>query len=392
MLEEGVILSIKNISKTFPLNKKTQHNTAHTKEFWALKNISFDVQKGKVLGIIGSNGAGKTTLLKILSEIIPPSNGTIEYSGTILSILEIGTGFHQDLSGYENIFLNASLLGMKKNETEKHINEIVDFSGISDFIHEPVKSYSSGMYLRLAFSIALFIDFDIILLDEVIAVGDAEYRMKATEKLKEKIKDGKTCIFISHDLPSIINLCDDCVILENGELIFKGTAKEAVESYLTNVQKSIDAKQRLVLEHEKCKFISCTVSKSEYEMDEAIEVRISFEKKCDEDIDIVLKVKNFDSYILSDCDIYRPDYKQKNQPQGAYETTCIIPANLFSAGSYKIDLILGDKNSILLNINSAQKFKVRLKEWEILKKWNEEDESIPFRPICNWETKRISND
>lgn len=381
MISSNIAVSIKNLSKIYSIKKD--------KEFFALKDISFDVEKGKVLGIIGSNGAGKSTLLKILSEVIPPSSGTIEYTGNILSILEIGTGFHHDLSGYENIFLNASLLGMKKEDTGKVLEQIIEFSGISDFIYEPVKSYSSGMYLRLAFSIALHINFDIILLDEVIAVGDAEFRIKAIEKLKEKIKEGKTCIVISHDLPSIIHLCDDCIILQNGEIIYKGIVKAAIEEYTNSVDNRIKVNENKNTEHEKCKFISSELSKENYYLNEAINLTVEFEKYCDEDIDIVLKVKNFDSYILSDCEIYRPEYKQKNLDKGCYQVKCSIPANLFNVGNYKIDLLFGDKETILFEIKSASKFKMELPEWEENKKWNEEDEGIPFRPICEWQTKQV---
>lgn len=381
MLESNLAISIKNLSKTYTVQSD--------KHFHALKNIHFDVEKGKVLGIIGSNGAGKSTLLKILSEVIPPTSGIIEYNGIILSILEIGTGFHHDLSGYENIFFNASLLGMKKEATQKVVEEIIEFSGIRNFILEPVKSYSSGMYLRLAFSIALHVNFDILLLDEVIAVGDAEFRVKAIEKLKQKIRQGKTCIIISHDLHSIANLCDDCIVLQNGEIVYKGSVKDAVDEYATTVDNKMLGQNISITEHEKCRFISSNLNKESYYLNEAVHLTVEFEKYCEEDIDIVIKVRNFDSYILSDCEIYRPDYKQKGLPKGRYQTVCSIPANLFSAGSYKIDLIFGDKNITLFEIKSAAKFKMLLPEWEKQKKWNEKDEGIPFRPVCDWKTTEI---
>lgn len=384
-MEENIVLSIKNLSKKFYTTSKSSNGGY----FLALKNISFDIERGKITGIIGSNGAGKSTLLKILAEVIPPSEGSIEYKGNILSILDIGTGFHHDLSGYENIFLNASLLGMKKTQTEKVLEQIIDFSGIRDFIHEPVKSYSSGMYLRLAFSIALHADFDIILLDEVISVGDAEFRVKALEKLKERIRQGKTCIVISHDLPSIMHLCDDCIILEKGQINFKGPVKLAVEEYINSVNASLHANHKQIIEHKKCKFISCTVKKEAYYMDEPVKVIVNYEKRCAEDIDIVIKVKNYDNYILSDCEIYRPNYSQKKLAVGVYQTTCTIPANLFNVGNYKIDLLFGDKVLSLLNLNSIAKFKIQAREWEHDKKWNEENTIIPFRPLCDWKTVSI---
>lgn len=381
MSSNNIAVSVKNISKIYSIKRG--------EKFFALKDISFEVAKGKVLGVIGSNGAGKSTLLKILSEVIPPHSGTIEYKGNILSILDIGTGFHTDLSGFENIFLNASLLGMKKKDTEKVLENIIEFSGIEDFIHEPVKSYSSGMYLRLAFSIALHVNFDIILLDEVIAVGDAEFRIKAIEKLKELIKQGKTCIVISHDLPSIIHLCDDCIILQDGEIVFNGTVKAAIEEYSNSVDNRVKEREKNITEHKKCKYISSKLNKPNYCLNEAIQLTVVYEKYHDEDIDIVLKVKDFDTYILSDCEIYRPEYKQKSLPKGLYQVTCILPANLFNVGNYKIDLLFGDKENVLFEIKSAAKFNMELPDWEKNKKWNEEDEGIPFRPICEWQTKQV---
>ena len=389
MLKENIVLSVNNVSKKY--YKSNKKRTSEKEVFWALKNISFEVEKGKILGIIGANGAGKSTLLKILSEVVPPSEGSIEHSGTILSILEIGTGFHSDLSGYENIFLNASLLGMKKKEIQKISPAIIDFSGIADFIHEPVKTYSSGMYLRLALSIALFVDFEIILLDEVISVGDAEFRFKAIQKIKEKTREGKTCIIISHDLQSIISLCDHCVIIEKGEIKFDGTARSAVTEYLDKVNERVNSSTVQITEHEKCKFISAELIKESFFMDEPIELKIRYEKKVEKDIDIVLKIRDYSNYILTDCEIYRPSYIEKELPLGVYETKCLIPANLFNQGNYFIDLLFGDKVSTVLNVRSVAKFSVKLRSWEEKKRWNEVSEGIPFRPICNWEIKPIEN-
>jgi hypothetical protein len=266
----------------------------------------------------------------------------------------------------------------------------VDFSGIADFIHEPVKTYSSGMYLRLALSIALFVDFEIILLDEVISVGDAEFRFKAIQKIKEKTLEGKTCIIISHDLQSIISLCDHCVIIEKGEIKFDGTARSAVTEYLDKVNELVYSNTRQVTEHEKCKFISAELMNGSFFMDEPIELKIRYEKKVEKDIDIVLKIRDYSNYILTDCEIYRPSYIEKELPLGVYETKCLIPAQLFNQGNYFVDLLFGDKISTLLNVRSAAKFSVKIKSWEEKKRWNEVNEGIPFRPICEWETIAIS--
>jgi lipopolysaccharide transport system ATP-binding protein len=388
-LDSEVVLSAHNISKKY-YNKKDGLFAKEENVFWALRDVSFEVKKGQILGIIGPNGAGKSTILKILSEVIPPTNGHIEYRGNMLSILDIGTGFHPDLSGYDNIFLNASILGMKKSETATKVDEIITFSGIGNFINEPVKNYSNGMYLRLALSIALFTDYEIILLDEVISVGDAEFRYKAVQKIKEQVQEGRTCIMISHDLGSVLSLCDYCILLEKGEIIYSGKSKDTVEDYFKKVYNTLAVEKVPVLDHEKCRLISVEPAKKSFFMDEQIGLKIKFEKKVAEDIDIVLKIRSYSSNVMSDCEIYRPEYKEKNLAPGIYETECIIPANIFNTGTYIIDIILGDKISILVEYPFANKFIVDLKEWEKNKKWNEANEAIPFRPICDWKTVKVA--
>ncbi|WP_136513076.1 ABC transporter ATP-binding protein [Geomonas edaphica] len=204
--------------------------------FWALRDISFEVAKGDVLGVIGRNGAGKTTLLKVLSEVTAPTNGSVRYKGRIASLLEVGTGFHPELTGRENIFLNAALYGMKKNDVRNKIDEIVSFAEIDQFIDTPVKRYSSGMYMRLAFSVAAHLDPDILVVDEVLAVGDAQFQKKCLGKLEDVGKDGRTVLFVSHNMSTVMNLCNRCIILENGRLTFDGDTKAGITSYLKTAQ------------------------------------------------------------------------------------------------------------------------------------------------------------
>ncbi|MCB9234552.1 MAG: ATP-binding cassette domain-containing protein [Bacteroidia bacterium] len=200
--------------------------------FQALKNISFELAQGEVLGVIGDNGAGKSTLLKLLGEVTTPTEGSIVLNGRVSSILEIGTGFHPELSGKENIFLSGQLQGMEKAEIEEKFQQIVAFSGIGDFINVPVKRYSSGMFIRLAFSVASHLDADIVLLDEVLSVGDAEFRVKSLEKIKQLAKSGCTVVLVSHDLNSIDSLCTRCLVLENGEMKAFGSPKEITGAYI----------------------------------------------------------------------------------------------------------------------------------------------------------------
>jgi lipopolysaccharide transport system ATP-binding protein len=201
---------------------------------WALKDINFEVQQGEVLGIIGKNGAGKSTLLKLLSRVTAPTTGSIKVKGRIASLLEVGTGFHPELTGRENIFLNGAILGMTKTEIRGKFDEIVDFAGIAKYIDTPVKRYSSGMYVRLAFAVAAHLEPEILIVDEVLAVGDAEFQKKALGKMHDISTDqGRTVLFVSHNMAAIQNLCGTGLVLSNGLLEFNGATLDCIEHYLT---------------------------------------------------------------------------------------------------------------------------------------------------------------
>lgn len=199
---------------------------------WALKDISFSVQRGEIIGIIGKNGAGKTTLLKILTRITEPTSGCAVIRGRTSSMLEVGTGFHPELTGRENIYLNGAILGMRKSEIDRKFDEIVDFSGVEKFIDTPVKRYSSGMYVRLAFGVAAHLDPEILLVDEVLAVGDVEFQRKCIGKMQEVTGEGRTVLFVSHNMLSIEALCDSAILLEDGKITFRGDAATSVAHYL----------------------------------------------------------------------------------------------------------------------------------------------------------------
>jgi ABC-type polysaccharide/polyol phosphate transport system ATPase subunit len=206
---------------------------------WALKDINFEVKKGEVLGIIGRNGAGKSTLLKILSKITTPSRGQITINGRIASLLEVGTGFHPELSGRDNIFLNGAILGMRKWEIQKKFDEIVDFSGVQAYIDTPVKRYSSGMYVRLAFAVAAFLEPEILIVDEVLAVGDAEFQKKCLGRMNDVSKNqGRTVLFVSHNMGAIQKLCGSALLLQNGTMVIKSKTEETINVYLDQAAKS----------------------------------------------------------------------------------------------------------------------------------------------------------
>jgi lipopolysaccharide transport system ATP-binding protein len=243
------ILEIQNISKKFKIQHENQpylslrdsltsvfkKKTSTSEEFYALKDVSFTVNPGESVGIIGRNGAGKSTLLKILSSITPPSSGRIITRGRIASLLEVGTGFHPELTGRENVFLNGSILGMRRHEILKNFDAIVDFAGVEKFIDTPLKHYSSGMQLRLAFAVAAFLENEILVIDEVLAVGDAEFQKKCMGKMEEVSKsEGRTVLFVSHNMVAVGSLCNKSIVLEKGKLIFEGNINESVHYYLSN--------------------------------------------------------------------------------------------------------------------------------------------------------------
>jgi ABC-type polysaccharide/polyol phosphate transport system ATPase subunit len=243
------ILEIQNLSKRFFIGRermpyysfrdrlsllfKTQ---SLSEEFWALKDVSFSVMPGDTIGVIGRNGAGKSTLLKILSRITPPTSGRIVSRGRIASLLEVGTGFHQELTGRENIFMNGSILGMKNSEIKKRFDEIVDFSGVEQFLDTALKHFSSGMQLRLAFAVAAFLENEILIIDEVLAVGDAEFQKKCFGKMGEVANDGRTVLFVSHNLPSLKTLCKKGILLEKGKLSHEDTIAEVISHYTSHHQ------------------------------------------------------------------------------------------------------------------------------------------------------------
>lgn len=213
-------------------------------DFWAVNDVSFEVQPGESIGIIGRNGAGKSTLLKILSKITPPTKGKIISRGRMASLLEVGTGFHPELTGRENIFFNGSLLGMKRKEIEAKFDEIIDFSGVEKFLDTPLKHYSSGMQLRLAFSVAAFLEPEILVIDEVLAVGDAEFQKKCLGKMEDVSKSGRTILFVSHQLGMLGQLCKQSIILDKGKIIQYGESHEIINSYIQSLKNTNDYSAR----------------------------------------------------------------------------------------------------------------------------------------------------
>ncbi len=248
------ILEIQSVSKKFNIHHaggsylslrdkltdlaKFKSSKRSNEEFWALKDVSFDVMLGESIGIIGKNGAGKSTLLKILSKITPPTQGKIISRGRIASLLEVGTGFHPELSGRENIYLNGSILGMKRKEIDIKFDEIVDFAGTEKFLDTPLKHYSSGMQLRLAFAVAAFLEPEILVIDEVLAVGDAEFQKKCIGKMEDVGKSGRTILFVSHNMSAVESLCNKSIFLKDGQVNFSGSSSQVIQQYMNLMESS----------------------------------------------------------------------------------------------------------------------------------------------------------
>lgn len=236
LMSENISNFFKNFLSGDVLKRKLQKDNF----IWALKNVSFEVKQGEIIGVIGRNGAGKSTLLKLLSRIIEPSYGKAKILGRSGSLLEVGTGFHEELTGRENIFLNGSILGMKNREIKEKFDEIVDFSGVGKFLDTPVKYYSSGMYVRLAFAIAAYFLPEILLIDEVLAVGDVGFRKKCFGKMDEVVRQGRSILFVSHDMAVVSSLCSRAILLDEGRIIASGDTEEVVAVYLGAIHKLAD--------------------------------------------------------------------------------------------------------------------------------------------------------
>lgn len=237
------VITMNDVSKRFIIRKEKSlkerlvnfgRSRKHKEDFWALRDLTLDIEAGTTVGLIGANGSGKSTLLKVIGGIIQPTGGTVRRRGQLAALLELGAGFHPDLTGRENVFLNGAILGLSQKQIEGYFDSIVDFSEIRDFIDTQVKFYSSGMYVRLAFAIAIHVDPDILLVDEVLAVGDEPFQKKCMDKIKEFQQEGRTIVLVTHDLNTVQDMCDRAIVLSHGHVIFDGGAVEGVEALRAN--------------------------------------------------------------------------------------------------------------------------------------------------------------
>ena len=319
---------------------------------WALKDISFSLNKGEVMGIVGKNGAGKSTLLKLLSRITSPTKGTIRMRGRLSSLLEVGTGFHPELTGRENIFLNGAILGMTKLEIRSKIDEIIDFSGCSAYIDTPVKRYSSGMIVRLGFAVAAYLESEILVVDEVLAVGDQNFQKKCIGKMKDISRGGRTVLFVSHNLSSVLNLCETGILLENGQLKHQGDIKEVVEKYLDinafGDQQFFDlTKSDIVrqgsgeMQFEKIEFLRNGYPSSTVSIGDDFGIKLTVNSMVKKNFKFAIYIYRFDETLLSNIENTDSDFNlEEFIGKRSFEVT-FDKINLYP-GTYKIGLWIGD--------------------------------------------------
>lgn len=331
-----------------------QHNVDDVNWFWALQDVNFTVEQGEVLGIIGKNGAGKSTLLKILSRITKPTKGFIKGKGRIASLLEVGTGFHEELTGKENIFLNGNILGMTNAEIKKSYNDIIEFSGVEKFIDTPVKRYSSGMYVRLAFAVAAHLNPEILIVDEVLAVGDAEFQKKCLGKMHNIAgNQGTTIIFVSHNMQAIQNLCSRALLINNGKITEQGNVAKVISKYSQLANKDVlyrdwnNEKQMPGNEFIKIKKVSITpqLLQQQQSADIRTPLLIEFSFENFQQINLCVGVHLFT--IGGDC-IFDVSSTPADFLNGNFSGSCLIPGNFLNDGAYYISLIFVKDTSVPL--------------------------------------------
>lgn len=372
------ILEIDNISKKYLIQKSGQHSYLNLRdslagffrkneksEFWALNGVSFRVEPGESIGIIGKNGAGKSTLLKILSQITPPTNGKITARGRIASLLEVGTGFHAELTGRENIFMNGSILGMKRSEILKNFDDIVSFSGVEEFLDTPLKHYSSGMQLRLAFAVAAFLENEILIIDEVLAVGDADFQKKCMGKMDEVSKSGRTVLFVSHNIGAVKSLCSRGLVLNKGKLEFDGNITDAVSYYQqmnyseNKLFKTFDSDPAFQNDNIQLVSIRAGAEKTDtLTVTQPIPFEITF--NCfvpGINLDCTMEFRTIDEIVVFQTGALIS--RNRDSKNGQYNVSFHLPGYYLNAGEYAISLIFGkDQRYQLFAVDSCYFFSI----------------------------------
>ena len=373
----------------------TENGATH-EEFWALNDVSFDIKQGDRVGIIGGNGAGKSTLLKILSRIIEPTVGQVKIRGRVASLLEVGTGFHPELTGRENIYLNGAILGMSKADIKNKFDEIVAFAEVEKFLDTPVKRYSSGMYVRLAFAVAAHLEPEVLIVDEVLAVGDAQFQKKCLGKMRDVGTDGRTVLFVSHNMAALKSLCDKAIWLNAGAVVENGSAENVVSNYLQNGM-SVNMSQtwgdpETAPGNEKIRLHSVKITYEGADKGESLVVTdpLSMEFEFwnnEQGVQLNFSVVLYDN---QDICIFNTASEAKIYPSGKVKGVCYLPGNLLNDGIYRVRLlIVKDQSVALIDIDNVATFEVLdiEREGAWYGKW-----IGAVRPKLNWDTSFRLND
>jgi lipopolysaccharide transport system ATP-binding protein len=402
-LRDVITEKVKSLGKRIisPWNNRQSSTHSTTEDFWALKDISFKVKQGEVIGIIGRNGAGKSTLLKIISRITEPTKGRIRIKGRVASLLEVGTGFHPELTGRENIFLNGAILGMGKAEIKRKFDEIVDFAEIEKFLDTPVKRYSSGMYVRLAFAVAAHLEPEILLVDEVLAVGDAAFQKKCWGKMKKVGEEGRTVLFVSHNLGAIKALCSRAILLKEGGVVADSSADETVSTYMGDVRESVLVREWHD-EHTAPQNQSAVLRRvrvcddhgrqlDEIYTDTPFNIEIDYRMMGDRaSVGLnVLFYDNANNCIMASISNHEGNWYGKPMPAGDYSSVCKVPKNLFNNGYFNLSVMVFGKSFTdfikedgILNIEILDGTEVRGDYHGHY--------ACSIRPMLGWTTRRIS--
>ena len=340
--------------------RPTMNESEEAQMIWALKEVCFQIKHGDRLGIIGRNGSGKSTLLKILSRITIPTSGFAEIHGRVRSLLEVGTGFHAELTGRENIYLNGAILGMKKAEIRKKFDEIVAFSEVEKFIDTPVKHYSSGMYLRMAFAVAAHLESEILIVDEILAVGDGRFQRKCLNKMQEVGNEGRTVLFVSHSMPAVTRLCNRALLLDEGRLVGEGPAHEIVRTYSSGGLNYLSA-ERVWQNPQKrpggevAQLRAVRVKKEDGQIGDMVDINKSIEIEMEYDVlkpgYILLPhyhLLNEEGILVFKALDVDPDWRKKSRPVGRFTSCVLIPGNLLQEGLYSVKAALITLDPIII--------------------------------------------
>lgn len=424
-----VAISVENVSKRFRLGTIGEHQrlteaitsgvksllclgaasaASGPKEFWALRNLSFQIHRGEVVGVIGHNGAGKSTLLKILSRIVTPTSGKVGVRGRIGSLLEVGTGFHPELTGRENIFLNGAILGMRRSEIRRRFDQIVDFAEVGPFLDTPVKRYSSGMTVRLGFSVAAHMEPDVLIIDEVLSVGDQAFQDRCMGKATELGNQGRAILVVSHNLAAISNICSRAMLLDHGSIAMDGVPKQVIDRYLQGMrvdtgkvtwsQSDAPASQQVRLSSIRVRNSNAESSSHQVDIDQPIEIEIDYEVLCEgafNTVQIHLKDEN-GVFVLSSANapsmsLAHDQTFGKPLPIGRYRAVCVLPANFLNDSRYVLSLFMGPEiGKPTVQCQSVLAFSV-LDTGAMRKEYLGSWYGPVIRPRLTWSTESRSN-